>query len=167
MEQGYISEPRGGGRFPPCEHRHGESPENPAYKWCLKYGINLDHACNLCRMCQARPDFRHGLETYASARAARSCPGGFAYCERFAVAAGPEICARCRSDPGYRALLAGQRGARPTPRNAVACPHRGAVVKVEPRICCGGRMMDVFIHACALHGEAAPETCGRCFSENV
>ena len=150
-----------------CQHFEPTSPEAPACCWCGKYGINLDVARRLCVRCYTDVGFRHDLETFAAARAARDCSGGFAWCERFGLAAGPEVCGRCRANPGYRAFLAGQRAARPRPRDPNTCPHRGDLFWTEERRCCGGRMVEAKVYACTRHGEAGLETCGRCYTDDV
>ena len=147
-----------------CADWQSVSPETPDCPWCARYGINLDVGGAICRRCRIGGAFRFDLATYALARSARACPGDYAYCERFQVAAGPDLCARCREDPLYRAFLAGQRAARPgiPHRDPAACSHRGAPLRVETRRCCGGRLIDVKIYACDRRGEAAPETCAEC-----
>jgi len=169
-----------------CLHFEPTSPEAPACCWCRKYKVNVDVARRLCVRCRTDAGFRHDLETFAAARAARDCPGPkasgsrppvsgtdpddvqpeAAWCERFGLMAAPEVCGRCKADPGYRAFLAGQRAARPKPRDPDACPHRGDLLRTEERYCCGGRVIEAKVYTCARHGEAGPEVCGRCYPDD-
>lgn len=145
-----------------CDAYAAQSPENAAFAWCGRYRVNLDRAGRFCARCVSDAAFGALLRRQYAARFGAGCEGTRSYCEIFQMPTTQEQCARCTSDPLYRAFLRGQGGAGQTSLRWRECVRRGAELRREERVCCGGKCKEISIVACALRGEAQDADCCRC-----
>lgn len=149
-----------------CSHHHPVSPENADCAWCARFRINLDTGGRLCGRCRNDEDFRRTLERQYAVRFGADC-AATSYCTVFDTATDAAQCEHCKSDPLFRAFLRGQavarnRHAQPEGHRLRICPHRGAVLRVELRGCCGGEKTRLDIYRCARRGETHAGRCAEC-----
>lgn len=144
-----------------CEHYQLQSPQNPDFPWCVKYGVNLDRGGRFCGRCVADGNFREMLEDRLRVGSAQSCRGGGGYCEIFGIATDESQCDRCGRDAQYRAFLHGQ-GVVARKEKIENCRNRGAVLDYEERRCCGGVVKKLEFYACSVRGRVHRGECVGC-----